>query len=101
MNGLSAYFDDLAFEDLERFLNQRVILEILLFEWNRFGCRFVLRRGRFVTRTFRWRRNGRGGRFGDGLWNAITVCWRVGLQKFHMRIGKTGLVQFGLNQRSV
>src|SRR5438874_77542 len=64
--GLGADFDDLAFEDFQRFLNQRIVFEIVfiecdrseLFLWRGGGSR---RSGRFLgrsarNRSFGWQR---------------------------------------------
>src|ERR1051326_4050825 len=108
--GSGAHVDDLPFENLERLLDQRVVLEVVLLEGDRLGV--GLGRRRLVTgrRGRRGRGRGRGGgQVRDGAWrclgarlrNAHPVRWRFRLDEFDLSIGKAEFGQLGLDERPV
>ena len=96
-----ADFDDLAFENFQRLLDQRVVLEIVFVERRAAG--FSLRRlgGRGglggVAAEALPERPGRRRSFGS----CRTRCRRLGLDEFDLAFGMAQFGQFGLQQRVV
>lgn len=104
---LCPHFDNLPLEYLQRLLDERVVLEIILVERHR-GGRFFLGRGRGLGGagrcggsgrgrggSWRWRNRGRGGNWSD------TASRSVGPHKLDLYAGVAQFSQLGLKQRVV